>query len=262
TYSIVVQDLGGCIFTTSTTIVNIAGPSALAVTATNSNCGASDGTVTIGTVTGGTSAFTYSFAGSPFTSTTAYTGIMAGTYPVVVQDANGCIFSTSITVANTGSTPATPTISLAGLTLTSSSATGNQWYLNGVLIAGATGQTYTATVNGSYTVIVTTGGCASATSTAIVISNVGIDESVNPYLFGIYPNPNDGNFNVTFTSADKSTYKLELFNALGQIIFKDDLVDFKGVYTKKLSVTDYGKGVYTITLTNSKNETVKKIIVY
>ena len=262
TYSIAVQDGGGCVFTTSTTIGNIAGPSALAVTSTNSNCGGSDGTVTIGSVTGGTSTFTYSFDGSSFTSTTGYTGIAAGTYAVVVQDVNGCTYTTSITVGNTGTTPATPTISLVGLTLTSSSVTGNQWYLDGVLIAGATAQTYTATVNGTYTVVLTSGGCASSISTPIVITNVGIDESVNPYLFGIYPNPNDGNFNVTFTSADKSTYKLELFNALGQIIFRDDLVDFKGVYTKKLSVTEYGKGVYTITLTNSKNETVKKVIVY
>ncbi|MGZ4054547.1 MAG: PKD domain-containing protein [Bacteroidia bacterium] len=261
-YSVVVQDAGGCIFTTSTTITNTAGPTALAVTSTNSTCGGTDGTATIGAVTGGTSAYTYSFNGSPFTSTTNYTGLSAGTYPVIVKDANGCTFTTSVIVGNTGSTPATPTISQAGLVLTSSSATGNQWYLNGIIIAGATGQTYTATANGTYTVVVTTGGCSSATSASVVITNVGINEAVNPYMLSIYPNPNDGNFSVTFNSAVKSSYKLELYNALGQIIFRDDINDFTGTYTKKLSVTEYGKGVYTITLTNSKNETVKKIIVY
>ena len=85
---------------------------------------------------------------------------------------------------------------------------------------------------------------------------------MNPYLFNIYPNPNDGNFNVTFNSTSRSNYTLELYNALGQIIFRDEIVDFTGVYTKKLSVVEYGKGVYTISLTNSRNETVKKIIVY
>ena len=185
TYTVIVKDAGGCLFTTSATIVNSSGPTALAVTSTNSTCGGSNGTATIGIVTGGTAAYTYSFNGSPFTSITSYTGLLAGTYTVIVKDANGCTFTTTVTVGNTGSTPATPTISQAGLTLTSSSATGNQWYLNGILIPGATGTTYTATANGTYTVVVTTGGCSSATSAPVVIINVGIDESLNPYMFSI-----------------------------------------------------------------------------
>ena len=169
--------------------------------------------------------------------------------------------STGITMT-VNPTPATPTITQAGSTLTSSSATGNQWYLNGTLIAGATNQNYTFTVNGTYTVVVTTGGCSSAISAPTVIINVGIDEAVNPYLLNIFPNPNDGNFNVSFTTAEKGTYTIELINALGQLIFKDVVTDFTGTYAKKLSVVDYGKGVYTISLINSKNEVVKKIIVY
>ena len=169
--------------------------------------------------------------------------------------------STGITMT-VNATPATPTISQAGLVLTSSSATGNQWYLNGTLIVGATGQTYTVTANGTYTVVVTTGGCSSSTSAPVVITNVGIDESVNPYFLNIFPNPNDGNFNVSFTTSEKGTYKIELINALGQLIFKDEVKDFTGTYTKQLGVVDYGKGVYTISLINSKNEVVKKIIVY
>jgi len=37
--------------------------------------------------------------------------------------------------------------------LTSSIATGNQWYLNGTAISGSTGATYTAKTSGSYTVM-------------------------------------------------------------------------------------------------------------
>jgi hypothetical protein len=158
--------------------------------------------------------------------------------------------------------PATPTITQAGSTLTSSSATGNQWYLNGVLIVGATNQNYTFTANGTYTVVVTNGACTSATSAPVVIINVGIDAATNPYFLNIYPNPNDGNFNVTFNATEKGTYRIELTNALGQLIFKEVVSDFTGTYTKQLSVVDYGKGIYTISLINDKNEAVKKIIVY
>jgi len=130
-----------------------------------------------------------------------------------------CASPASVTSASVVMTvdamPATPTITQAGSTLTSSSATGNQWYLNGVLIAGATGQNYTFTVNGTYTVVVTNGACTSATSSPVVIINVGIDQASNPYFLNIFPNPNDGNFNVTFNATEKGTYKIELTNALG-----------------------------------------------
>jgi Secretion system C-terminal sorting domain/SprB repeat len=261
-HTIIVKDASGCMYTTTLTITNTAGPSAVAVTNTSANCGGTDGTITIGTTTGGTASYIYSVNSSGFTSTVNYSGFAAGTYTVIVKDANGCTFSTTTTVGNTGTTPATPTITQSGSVLTSSSATGNQWYLNGTAITGATGQNYTFTANGTYTVVVTTGGCASATSAPVVITTTGIDEANNPYLFSIYPNPNDGNFTVSFNAAVRSSYKLELYNALGQIIYRDDVTDFSGVYTKKLSVTEYGKGVYTITLTNAKNETVKRIIVY
>ena len=77
----------------------------------------------------------------------------------------------------------------------------------------------------------------------------------------IYPNPNDGSFNVSFRAHEKSTYTLALQNALGQLIFKEVMTDFIGTYSKNLNVKEFGKGIFTISLTNSKKETVKKLIV-
>jgi hypothetical protein len=75
--------------------------------------------------------------------------------------------------------PATPTISAGGpttfcaggnVTLTSSSATGNQWFLNSNPIGGATNQQYVATATGNYTVTVTASGCSSAPSSATTVT--------------------------------------------------------------------------------------------
>ena len=47
------------------------------------------------------------------------------------------------------------------VTLTSSSATGNQWYRNGALLGGETQQTLVASIAGSYTVTATSGALPS-----------------------------------------------------------------------------------------------------
>lgn len=56
--------------------------------------------------------------------------------------------------------------------LNSSSPTGNQWYRNGEVIAGATGQTLEITQSGNYHVEVTAAsGCSATSETTVITSN-------------------------------------------------------------------------------------------
>ena len=101
---------------------------------------------------------------------------MAGTYNLTIS-LNGCTSNQGSVNVVISDNPAVPAISGGPLTfcsggnvtLTSSSATGNQWYLNGNPIAGATGQNYSATAAGNYTVTVTNAGNCSATSAAVTV---------------------------------------------------------------------------------------------
>ncbi len=158
--------------------------------------------------------------------------------------------------------PATPTITQVGNDLQSSSATGNQWYFNSVIIPGATGQTYTPTQDGNYTVVVTTVGCSSSASAPFNVLWTGITNTINPYLLTIYPNPSDGNFNLIFNATSESSFRIEITNALGQIVYREEVKNVNGVFTKPVSIVEYGKGVYTITLKDNKNQSTEKIIVY
>lgn len=254
-YTVTGTDGNGC---TATAVSTVTVSSSLAITVNSPTICAGD-TASL-TASGGS---TYSWsAGATSTGVSTAEASPSATTSYTVTGTTGACSGTSVSTVTVTSLPATPSISQVGLVLTSSSATGNQWYLNGVAIPGATSQNYTVTSNGTYTVVVTASGCESATSAPVVIINVGIEDTTNPFGLSIYPNPNDGNFNVAFNSKEVSDYTLEIHNALGQIVYSEKINKFSGKYAKKLSVVEFGQGVYTITLTNSNNETVKKIIVY
>jgi hypothetical protein len=89
--------------------------------------------------------------------------------------------------------PAKPTVSVAGtntetITLTSSSTTGNKWFLNGTVIPSATNATLSVTAPGIYKVQVTVDDCSSEFSEDVALIVTGDLERYSKYI-SIYPNP-------------------------------------------------------------------------
>ena len=72
------RDANGCIFATTASVSNTGGPSAIATTVVDAACGASNGSITLGAVTGGLAPYVYSVDGGAFTGTTSYTNLAAG----------------------------------------------------------------------------------------------------------------------------------------------------------------------------------------
>lgn len=101
TYPLVVEDVNGCTYTTSVSVTSASGPAAVATNVLNDACAQGIGSVTIGTVTGGTAPYQYDFNGQGFSSAGNYSGLPAGTYTLVVKDASECTFSTTITITGT-----------------------------------------------------------------------------------------------------------------------------------------------------------------
>jgi hypothetical protein len=137
--------------------------------------------ITNGSITGGETSQTVTYSAGSSGSV----GLM-----LVVTDNTGCVTSNTISVP-INPTPPAPTITAGGpttfctggsVTLTSSSATGNQWFLNGNPIGGATAHTYMATAAGSYTVKVTTGGCTGAASAVatVAVNSIPATPTITP----------------------------------------------------------------------------------
>ncbi len=103
-YNIIVQDGRGCKSTATTisipAILTANASSATVFGSYNISCnGATNGSINL-TITGGLAPFSFAWTGpNSFTSTSKnLTGLAAGTYDVIVTDANNCTFPTSITL--------------------------------------------------------------------------------------------------------------------------------------------------------------------
>jgi hypothetical protein len=107
------------------------------------------------------------------TTGTTTSSVFSGTVSGFIDNAAGPGACSPCTPPPTPTvTPGGPTTFCAGgsVTLTSSSATGNQWYNGLTLLPGQTNQTYVATTSGNYNVVVTTGGCSSAPSASTTVT--------------------------------------------------------------------------------------------
>ena len=105
-HTIDVKDNNDCIYSTTAVLLNVSGPTNIAVSITDETCGSSNGELSLGTVTAGSPPFTYSVDGSSFTGSTQYMNLSAGLHTIDVKDKNGCDFSTTITIARPPATSA------------------------------------------------------------------------------------------------------------------------------------------------------------
>ncbi len=102
----------------------------------------------------------------------------------------------------------------------------------------------------------------SAYSPVANIPNAIINEESLAINLNTYPNPSNGLMNLSFESLANSDYSIKVSNAIGQIVYEESLLNFKGSYSKELDIKKYGKGVYILSVTNSKIEQVQKLVVY
>jgi hypothetical protein len=170
------------------------------------------------------------------------------------------VSSNSIT-AVVNPVPATPTITMNGNTLSSSAKVGNQWYLNGSPIKGATDQTYVATVNGVYTLVVTVNGCSS--TNYINVTTIGINEKEvqDEVIFSVYPNPSEGEFTLDFSSQQNKAYSFYVLSMIGNMVLQEKMNVINGEYQHKISMTTFGKGAYILVVTDGVSKYYRKLII-
>jgi hypothetical protein len=259
TYVMTVSDPGsGCTKKDTVTVFVNAVPATFTINSSTQCLPGNNFQFTMSTVVGGSS-YAWDFGdGSVSTQQNpAHVYAATGIYNVKakVTNTNGCKDSTTRSVTVVSVAP-TPVISLSGNQLSSSASTGNQWYLNGNAIPGANGQIYTATVAGTYTVIVTLNNCISPVSNAVTYVATGIDALVAEWKLKLAPNPANDKLIITYAGSQK--LNLEVHDLMGRKLFARENIPSGFV----VDLSQYLNATYLVKLTNAKTKTeVKKLVV-
>lgn len=190
TYTLTVKD--GLCSTSSLVTITQPSPFTVTVNSTTADCaepGQDTGVINI-TVSGGTSPYTYSWVtGSTQVRTTEDpTGLPAGTYNVVVTDANSCTATGSAIISSTNliSVVLTPTNETCGATngQVSSSVTGGSGNFSYSWNTGATGSLITGLTSGTYTLtVVDTSTNCTISGSAVVSSSSGISSLTKEVIY-------------------------------------------------------------------------------
>ncbi|MCC2547241.1 T9SS type A sorting domain-containing protein [Hymenobacter sp. BT175] len=258
TYTVTYSVAGTCSSSATQTVTITAAPLASFSYPATGTCAGSTGTIAPTLAAGATAGTFSSTAGLTLNATTGVISLAtstAGTYTVTntVAAAGGCAATTATSTVTINATPARPTVSVVyngtTTTLTSSATTGNQWYLNGTLIAGATGQSYvvnTPAQFGAYTVVTTSAqGCASQASLPLTVTS-----SVRPLAgasLSVFPNPtHDGNLTVNLDGY-RHNVELTVYTALGQEVYKVTVKpSASGQVQQAINLSSRPAGVYIL----------------
>ena len=146
--------------------------------------------------------------------------------------------------------------------LSSTVATGNQWFRDGAEVPGANGQTYSPIVSGVYkTVVTAASGCLLASNEINFTSTAVIDVSDNEIALTVSPNPNDGRFTLQFEFKTKENLEITMTTAAGQKVYSSVTSGFIGKYTKQIGLKGLPSGLYLLKIRHGKNVYVKKVMV-
>jgi hypothetical protein len=244
-YTAYMKDASGCVATIGVVIGNTNGV-AFTTTIVASKCGSANGSITIN-ATGGTAPYQYSSDGGLTfqTGNNIFSSLLAGTYTVVVKDANGCI-TTNIVIVNNNSGPQTLTAAIINASCGLANGTATLSQTGGILPYGYSkdGITYqpsnvlTGFAAGTYTLYVRDGNLCIKTvqititnlppallSTIITAASCGLNDGT------ITANASGGSQSLSY-SKDGTTFQASnIFTGLAAGAYTITVKDARGCIT-------------------------------
>ncbi|HEY4334842.1 MAG TPA: S8 family serine peptidase [Puia sp.] len=163
--------------------------------------------------------------------------------------------------AVTAGTQPSPTISLQGNQLVSTSANNNQWYLNDTLLVDSTAQQIQPKYPGVYYVVTTdaTTGCVLKSNSVVFTPTTG---DANSRIGLRMDNYNNGQFTLAFYMADAANTTIDITDMVGRQVYEKQLPGFSGQYYGEISAGYLASGMYTLRIIHGNAVYKQKLVIH
>lgn len=177
------------------------------------------------------------------------------TFKVAVfnQSAPDAVFSTQVVGGDLSTVNATD----EGL-----AATTYAWNFGDGFTSADKNPTHTYAAAGTYEVsLIAVNACGSdSMKSSVTITAVGINNTVNAKNVMVYPNPNNGKFNVNFQLDSRDNVTVKIVNLNGQTVYSNNIGN-TSAENLSIDLSELAAGVYTLKVEGVNTQITKKISV-
>lgn len=83
----------------------------------------------------------------------------------------------------------------------------------------------------------------------------------NSQSLTVFPNPNNGLFNIVYQVNNSKNFNVQVLNTLGQEVFSESLTNYSGLYNRSIDLAKYSKGIYMVRVTDGNSFAIRKVVV-
>lgn len=134
-----------------------------------------------------------------------------------------------------------------------------QWFFETDSILGATSQFYIASADGNYGLVVgNSNGCLSGVNIPNVVT--ATNELISNSGAFVYPNPNNGEFELAFSAFGKTIATIDLINSIGQNVIHKTIEITSGVNKLPIDGKLLENGIYSLRIISGNQVIVRQIL--
>ena len=139
------------------------------------------------------------------------------------------------------------------------------WKRNGIVIVGATSNTYCACQSGTYRVVVSNSHGCNHTSAGYVVTisqrlEAQASAATDPVSFTAWPNPATSYLNITLNTSVEANSSLRLTDVFGRIVLSREINGDEGA-TVSFDTKDLTAGVYFAEILSGNSKSTEKVII-
>ncbi|CAL2077534.1 Peptidase M12B domain-containing protein [Tenacibaculum sp. 190524A05c] len=97
--------------------------------------------------------------------------------------------------------------------------------------------------------------------TVNVINNTASVGDFDFTNFNVYPNPSNGNFNITFEVINTESVGIRLFDIRGRLVEEKEFKNTQSTFSEELNLEGINAGLYLLQVQNGNKRTTKKLII-